>query len=193
MRNLAWISVLVFAASVYAGPIRVVVWDEQQPAQLKAYPNFIGNHIADHLRSNPALAVKSVRLDDADLGLAQETLEHCDVLIWWGHMKHGAIKREKAQEIVDRIKAGKLALIALHSSHFSTPFMMVMEERAIEDALKTLPESERSRAKIEWTGDFIRKLPKWNAPLTPWFFVFHTLAGDGEVRTSVSTTSHFLT
>jgi hypothetical protein len=28
-----------------AAPVRVVVWDEQQPAQKKAYANFLGNEI----------------------------------------------------------------------------------------------------------------------------------------------------
>ena len=38
-----------------ASPIRVVVWDERQPSQKQAYGNFLGNRIADHLRSEPWL------------------------------------------------------------------------------------------------------------------------------------------
>ncbi len=33
-----------------ASSVRVVVWDEQQPAQKEAYANFLGNQIAAHLR-----------------------------------------------------------------------------------------------------------------------------------------------
>ena len=35
-----------------ARPIKVVVWDERQPAQKTAYGNFLGNAIADHLRTH---------------------------------------------------------------------------------------------------------------------------------------------
>ena len=34
--------------------IRVVVWDEQQPAQKNSYPNFLGNYIADYLKEEVA-------------------------------------------------------------------------------------------------------------------------------------------
>lgn len=168
---------LALAAPIGAAPIRVVVWDEQESTQEKVYPNFIGNHIAGHLKSNPALEVKSVRMDDPEFGLSANTLENCDVLIWWGHRRHREIPRSVGQEIVDRIKTGTLSLIAIHSAHFSTPFMMAMEERAVQDALRTLPESERSRATVEWTGDFIRKLPEWDAPVTPWFIVNRSPGG----------------
>ena len=50
-----------------ARPIRVVVWDEQQPAQKQAYENFLGNEIASFLKQRPGLDVKSVRLDDPEL------------------------------------------------------------------------------------------------------------------------------
>ncbi len=35
--------------------IRVVVWDERQPQQKQAYEDFLGNAIAEHLRSQPGL------------------------------------------------------------------------------------------------------------------------------------------
>ena len=39
--------------------VRVVVWDEQQPAQKQAYENFLGNAIAEHLTKQPSLRVIS--------------------------------------------------------------------------------------------------------------------------------------
>ena len=55
---LAWLAVtgllgmaeLLDDAEAAEPPIRVVVWDEQQPTQKEAYDNFLGNCIADHLR-----------------------------------------------------------------------------------------------------------------------------------------------
>ena len=55
--------------------VRVVVWDEQQPAQKQAYADFLGNQIAAHLREQPGISVRSVRLDDPGQGLAGDVLD----------------------------------------------------------------------------------------------------------------------
>jgi hypothetical protein len=48
-------------------PIRVLVWDEQQPQQKPAYgEKFLGETIAAHLEKQPGLSVKTARLDDAE-------------------------------------------------------------------------------------------------------------------------------
>ncbi len=148
-------------------PIRVLVWDEQQPAQAKAYDGkFLGQTIADYLRKNPALEVKTAALNDADQGLSKEALDHTDVLIWWGHVKHRQVKWETGDQIVERIKAGKLALIALHSAQGSSPFIRAMNTRTIEDALKTLPEADRAKAKLNLIYPNYRPI-KPETPLTP--------------------------
>src|SRR5262245_41394156 len=104
-------------------PIRVVVWDEQQPAQKQAYDDFLGNKIAGFLKKQPGLDVLSRRQDDSQQGISDDVLDRCDVLIWWGHVRQREIKPETGQRIVERIKQGKLALVALHSAHWSTPFI----------------------------------------------------------------------
>jgi len=129
-------------------PIRVVIWDEQQPAQLQVYPNHLGNHIADHLRQNPGITVKTVRLDDPNQGLAKEVLDNCDVLIWWGHQRHDEVKDELALDIVKRVESGHLSLFALHSAHWSKPFIESMNARAVSDALKSLPADLRDKVTI---------------------------------------------
>ncbi len=121
-----------------ASSVRVVVWDEQQPAQKEAYANFLGNQIAAHLRDQPGISVRSVRLDDPGQGLAGDVLENCQVLVWWGHVRQAEIAPELGKAIIGRIKAGKLALIALHSAHWSTPFVEAMNERARIDAQNTI-------------------------------------------------------
>jgi trehalose utilization protein len=120
--------------STPAGPIKVVVWDERQPSQRQAYDNFLGNRIADHLRSEPGLAVESVGNDDPGRGLSPAVLDDARVLVWWGHVRHKEIEPEVGKAIVERIKAGTLGLIALHSAHWSTPFVEAMNERARIDA-----------------------------------------------------------
>lgn len=152
-------------------PIRVVIWDEQQPAQKQAYENFLGNAIGDHLRKmtkggDAEFEVKSVRLDDPQQGLTPETLDNCDVLVWWGHQRHGEVKVETGKEIVRRIKAGQLSLLAVHSAHFATPFIEAMNERTTDDALKTLSASERKNVKINYIQPQ-RRLYKKEEPKTP--------------------------
>ncbi|HUY36506.1 MAG TPA: hypothetical protein VMV69_27470 [Pirellulales bacterium] len=94
-----------------AAPVHVLVWDEQQPAQKEAYQNFLGNAIAEHLKSCEGIDVRSVRLNDPDQGLTERNLEWADVVVWWGHVRQSEITPETARaKIVEPIKAGKLSL-----------------------------------------------------------------------------------
>lgn len=137
-------------ATAAAKPIRVVIWDEQQPAQKKVYSNFLGNEIGEYLRQQPGVEVKSVRLDDPEQGLSDEILDHCDVLIWWGHVRHPEVKAERVEKVISRLKAGKLSLISLHSAHWSQPFVRAMEERTKEDAAKQLSKADCAKAVFEY-------------------------------------------
>ena len=132
LRALACVVVSLFFSteiSAQAGrKIRVVVWDERQPRQKQAYENFLGNAIADHLYKFQDLSVQSVCIDDPEQGLSDSILNNCDVLIWWGHLRHAEITMEKSAAIVKRISDGKLSLIALHSAHWSSPFVEAMNE-----------------------------------------------------------------
>ena len=78
--------------------------------------------------------MRSVSINDPGQGLAGGVLDDCQVLIWWGHVRNGEIEPEVGQSIVERIKAGRLSLIALHSAHWSTPFVEAMYERTRFDA-----------------------------------------------------------
>jgi trehalose utilization protein len=147
--------------------VRVLVWDEQQPQQKTAYANYLGNEIAEHLRSRPGLKVVSVRQNDPKQGLGEGALKKCDVLIWWGHVRQREIKPEVGKRIVERIKAAKLSLIALHSAHWSTPFIEAMNERTVEDALARLKPEERKTARVIRLTPARYTAPKRDALLTP--------------------------
>lgn len=166
----------IVSPSAAAESIRVVVWDERQPAQKSAYGGFLGDTIAAHLAKQPGLTVKSVGLDDPEQGLSSEVLDHCDVLIWWGHQRHGEVTDAHVAAITDRLKAGQLSLVALHSAHWSKPFIAAMNARAIEDALKSVPESKRASIKVtevKYPGG----LPKADGPLTPSHKIIKTADG----------------
>lgn len=146
---------LFFWTAISGAPVRVVVWDEQQPQQRMVYTNFLGEQIAAHLRSFPEFSVTTRRLADPEQGLDASTLDACDVLVWWGHVRNGEVSATTGRRIMERIRAGQLSLIALHSAHWSAPFMEAMNARAREDALRLLAPDERSRAVISETNLFV--------------------------------------
>ena len=148
--------------------VRVLVWDEQQPEQKKAYDGgFLGDAIAAHLKSLPGLQVKSVNLNSPEQGLDSATLDQTDVLIWWGHIKHDAVTADHLKAVVDRVLAGKLQLISLHSAHYDRPFMTLMHERSKQDALKQIPEADRVAGKYNFSAPLKRGSVKIDSPLTP--------------------------
>jgi uncharacterized Ntn-hydrolase superfamily protein/trehalose utilization protein len=163
-------------------PIRVVVWDERQPEQRPVYPDWIGNHIAAHLRTLGGVEVRSVALDDPGKGLGG--LDECDVLVWWGHVRHGEVPREAAIEIVRRIEAGKLSLLALHASHWSRPFVEAMGSRARADAISVLEPEERATASVSESTLFPEpyRAPGTADPRSPSALYRKTPEGSVEVR-----------
>jgi trehalose utilization protein len=171
------VAAVFFGATKASAAIRVVIWDERQPEQKTAYGDFLGNTLAAHLAKRPGLSVKSVGLDDPEQGLSDDVLDHCDVLIWWGHKRHGDVTADHVKAVVDRLQQGRLSLIALHSAHWSKPFIEAMNLRTIEDALKSLPETQLaglSITKIPSPGG----IPKIDDPLTPSYKL--TKGKDGE-------------
>ena len=130
-------------------PIRVVCWDEQQPQQKEAYDSFIGELLARYLNSRPGFTAKTVKLSDPEQGLSADVLDNCDVLMWWGHQKHADVKPETGKKLVGRIKAGDFSLMALHSAHFSTPFMEAMFERTRIDTARQFP-ADKEKVEIAY-------------------------------------------
>lgn len=150
-------------------PIRVLVWDEQQPEQKQAYGDkFLGETIAAHLRTQSGFIVKTANLESPEQGVDEATLDNTDVLIWWAHRKSTLFTDEHAERVASRVRAGKLQLIALHSSHWAKPFVKLMQDRAKADALAQVPAAERASAKWEYLNESpIYKMLRKDAPLTP--------------------------
>ena len=152
-----------------APPVRVLVWDEQQPAQKQAYDGgFLGDTIAAHLAKQSGLKVTSVNFAMPNQGLSDAALDAAQVIVWWGHVKHAFVEPARVEAVVQRVREGRLALVALHSAHWSRPFVRLMQERAKDDALAQIPAAERATAKFEYFNDNpLGKLPRRDAPLTP--------------------------
>lgn len=167
MKSLRLALLVVVSLALDAAALNVVVWDERQPEQNKAYSNFLGNAIADRLRQEPGLTVTSVGLDEPEQGLPAALLDQCDVLVWWSHKRNREVKADLARRIVERIQAGKTSLLALHSAHWAPPFVEAMNARTLQEAIKAVPEADRAGVKTNIVAATLGKLPKRNDPMTP--------------------------
>lgn len=158
--------IIIDSGSERGRKIRILVWDERSDAQKEAYDNFIGNYIADQLKKDASLSVTSAGIDDPDQGISDHILDQTDILIWWGHVRQGEISSDKGKNIVARINAGKLALIALHSAHWSTPFVESMNEITRVNAAK---ENGFAKSEIEFIPPVeLYKAPKNEDRVTPY-------------------------
>ena len=112
-------------------PTKVVLWNEfrHEKTREKAralYPDGLHATIKAYLDKNEDMEVSLAALDDPDQGLSDARLDETDVLVWWGHMAHDEVPAELVKKIRDRVWAGKMGFIALHSSHMSRPFCSIV-------------------------------------------------------------------
>ena len=112
-------------------PLRVTVWneyrhelDKNHPAST-VYPEGMHVAIAQGLRAHADFRVGTATLDEPEHGLTDAVLESTDVLLWWGHMAHGAVRDEIVAKVHARVLDG-MGLIVLHSGHFSKIFKRLM-------------------------------------------------------------------
>ena len=110
--------------------INVTVWNEYRHEKSNAevkkiYPDGIHNCIAEFLRKEEGISVKTATLDQANHGLTDELLSNTDVLIWWGHGYHKEVSDEITEKVHARVLRG-MGFIALHSSHLAKPFLRLM-------------------------------------------------------------------
>ncbi len=131
------------AAAVLAAPAllaatgkrKVVVWSEGSAnvdeGSKKVYPQDINTAIAEGLKplENQGWEIVKATLSDPDQGISDELLGTTDVLIWWGHKKHGEVKDELVDKIDRRVREGRMGFIATHSSHFAKPYKKLMGTR----------------------------------------------------------------
>ena len=131
----------LLAAGVLAAPAllaedpkrKVVVWSEGtanvDPNSKGIYPQDINTAIADGLKPLAERGWEIVKgsLGDPDQGLSAALLDSTDVLIWWGHKKHGEVKDDLVNRIVERVKAGKMGFIGTHSAHFCKPLKQLLQ------------------------------------------------------------------
>ncbi|NLE12708.1 MAG: trehalose utilization protein ThuA [Clostridiales bacterium] len=114
-----------------ANKINVTIWNEftheKSNAAAKAiYPKGIHACIRDFLADDPDLNITLAALDDPDQGLPDEVLNNTDVLLWWGHMRHGDVDDSLVARIRQRVYARGMGFMPLHSAHHSKPFRSIL-------------------------------------------------------------------
>ena len=110
-------------------PVRVLVWDENPPhADKSFYPNSLNTVIAQALNSlgEGQIVADITHLDEENQGITAEKLANYDVLLWWGHMRHGHVEDETAQIVKTAVHENGLGFIPLHSGHYSKAFKAVL-------------------------------------------------------------------
>ena len=111
-------------------PIHVTIWHEyrhekKNPKVAALYPEGMHGAIANYLRRQPGLEVRTATLDEPQHGLTDEVLRTTEVMTWWGHLAHQEVKDEIAAKVKARVLEG-MGLIVLHSGHMSKPFLSLM-------------------------------------------------------------------
>jgi len=112
-------------ARAAAAPIRVLVWSEGT-APRDVYPADVNTAIAEGLRGLGDVEVRTASLADIDQGLGDETLRNTDVLIWWGHLKHGEVRDDRVAAVVRRVRHEGMGFIATHSAHYAKPLKALL-------------------------------------------------------------------
>lgn len=104
----------------------VVVWSEGT-APKDVYPDDINGAIADGLKAAlPDWEVVKASIDAPEQGLPAALLARADVLIWWGHQRHGQVNDDLVAKIDKRVRDEGMGFISLHSSHFAKPNKVLM-------------------------------------------------------------------
>lgn len=110
--------------------VRVTVWNEnlherQQEEVRQIYPQGIHGCIADFLKKDKNIFVRTATLEEPEHGLTEEILADTDVLVYWGHSAHHAFSDEVARRVQGHVLQG-MGLIALHSAHLAKVMTLLM-------------------------------------------------------------------
>lgn len=123
-------SILLESDSAMDSNLRVTVWNEGRheqtnPIVQKIYPAGLHQPIVTHLQKL-GMNVRSATLDEPDHGLTPPVLSETDVLIWWGHRAHDAVRDDIVSQVQQRVIQDGMGLVVLHSGHFSKIFKRLM-------------------------------------------------------------------
>ena len=108
--------------------VRALVWDENPPhAPREVYPKSINGAVAEGLTrfGDGQIEARTANLDEPEQGITDDMLAQTDVLLWWGHARHGLVTDQTVSRVVKRVHEG-MGFVALHSAHYSRTFQAVI-------------------------------------------------------------------
>ena len=111
-------------------PVKVLVWDEApRHASKEVYPSSLNGAIADALNAlgGGDIQADTANLDQENQGITAEKLAAYDVLLWWGHARHGEVNDEVAQLVKTAVHEHGLGFMPLHSGHYSKAYKAVLD------------------------------------------------------------------
>ncbi len=134
----------------------VVCWSEGTAPE-DVFPSDINTAVAEGLvEALPNWEVVVAGIDQAAQGLPDELLGRCDVLVWWGHQRHGDVEDALVDKIVKRVTEDGMGFIALHSAHFAKPNIALMSQMATDpELLKQVRPEGRVAAWGAYVGDSV--------------------------------------
>lgn len=106
-------------------PIRVLAWSEFTEPKY-AYPNGIHGALAEYLNVYEDITATTASLDDPEQGVTEDALSQTDVLMWFGHMRHGEVSSESVDKITRHVRERGMGFLGLHSTHFALPYKALM-------------------------------------------------------------------
>jgi trehalose utilization protein len=135
--------------------IRVLVWDENPAhADKKIYPGNLRAAIAEGLSQlsvGDELIVKTAHLDEPNQGVTDAALAETDVIVWWGHARHGEVEDSLALRVKERAHKHGLGVVVLHSGHYSKVFQQVVGGPGhLKGGWREADDSETIRVAAPW-------------------------------------------
>ena len=107
------------------GSIRVIAWSERSEPE-GVYPQGINGALAEHLNTRPGIEAVVASLGEPDQGVSEEALAAAEVLMWFGHVRHGEVSGETVERVCRHVRERGLGYLALHSSHFALPLKALL-------------------------------------------------------------------
>lgn len=113
---------------------RVLIYNEYYHERIEEsarryYPEGIHKAIAEELmKIDKDLEISFATLDDHKEVITAEKLENTDVLLWWGHVRHGDVDDHVVSLVCEAVNKG-MGLLVLHSGHESKVFQKLMGTR----------------------------------------------------------------
>ena len=108
--------------------IKVLIYNEffhekREGEAKNTYPEGIHTALKKGLEDEE-IQIETVTLDNVE-EITKEKLDSVDVLMWWGHLRHGDVPDSVATAVQYAVLSG-MGAIFLHSGHHSKPFRALM-------------------------------------------------------------------